>query len=158
MSSTILNKYSRIRIFIVQLKIMALYQWIWLPIDGTKTLLTSLIYFSNHDTSNISNILNPNVNLSLASQTKRDHVFSYPESDHIFSHFSGTYLVYILCLLVCGNYPLTSDRGRCRNLLSIDSRLNRIDPSTNIVPPNPERGYRTKFEILLEEVFPNSIY
>ena len=45
----------------------------------------------------------------------------------------------------------------CRNLLSTDSRLNRIDPSTNIFPPNPERGYRTKFEILLEEVFPNSI-
>ena len=45
----------------------------------------------------------------------------------------------------------------CRNLLSIDSRLNRIDPSTNIFPPNPEQGYRTKFEILLEEVFPNSI-
>ena len=45
----------------------------------------------------------------------------------------------------------------CRNLLSIDSRLNRIDPSTNIFPPNPERGYRTKFEIILEEVFPNSI-
>ena len=30
-----------------------------------------------------------------------------------------------------------------RNLLSIDSLLNRIDPSTNIFPPNPERGYRT---------------
>ena len=45
----------------------------------------------------------------------------------------------------------------CRNLLSIDSRLNRIDPSTNIFPQNPERGYRTKFKILLEEVFPNSI-
>ena len=45
----------------------------------------------------------------------------------------------------------------CRNLLSIDSQLNRINPSTNIFPPNPERGYRTKFEILLEEVFPNSI-
>ena len=114
-------------------------------------------YFSNHDTSNISNLLNPNVNLSLASQTKCDNVFSYPELDHIFSHFLGTYLVYILFLLLCGNYPLTSKRERCRNLLSIDSRLNRIDPSTNILPPNPEQGYRTKFEILLEEVFPNSI-
>ena len=45
----------------------------------------------------------------------------------------------------------------CRYLLSIDSQLNRIDPSTNIFLPNPERGYRTKFEILLEEVFPNII-
>ena len=34
----------------------------------------------------------------------------------------------------------------CRNLLSIDSRLNQIDPSTNIIfLPNTERGYRTKF-------------
>ena len=38
----------------------------------------------------------------------------------------------------------------CRNLLSIDSRLNRIDLSPNTFPPNPERGYKTKFEILLE--------
>ena len=45
----------------------------------------------------------------------------------------------------------------CRNLLSIDFRLNQIDPSTNISPPNPERGNRTKLEILFEEVFPNSI-
>ena len=36
-----------------------------------------------------------------------------------------------------------SEAGVCRNLLSIDSRLNRIVPSTNIFPPNPERGYRT---------------
>ena len=35
------------------------------------------------------------------------------------------------------------DAAMCRNLLSIDSQLNRIDPSTNIFPPNPERGYIT---------------
>ena len=41
-----------------------------------------------------------------------------------------------------------------RNILSIDSQLNRIDRSTNIIfPPNAERGYRTKLEILLEVVF-----
>ena len=45
----------------------------------------------------------------------------------------------------------------CRNLFSIDSQFNQIKPITNISPPNPERGYRTKFEIILEEVFPNSI-
>ena len=44
-----------------------------------------------------------------------------------------------------------------RNLLSIDSRLNRIVSSTYISPPNPERGYITKFDIILEEVFTNSI-
>ena len=113
--------------------------------------------FSNHDTSNIPNLSNLNINSSLASQTKCDNMLSDPESDHIFSHFLGTYLVYILFLLVCGNYPLTSKRGRCSNLLSIYSWLNLIDPNTNIFPPNIEQRYRTKFEILLEEVFPNSI-
>ena len=53
------------------------------------------IYFSNHDTSNIPNLSNPNVNLSLASQTKCNNMFSDPKSDHIFPHFLGTYLVYI---------------------------------------------------------------
>ena len=90
-----------------------------------------------------------NVNLGLASQTKCDDMFSDPELDHIFSHFLVTYVVYFLFILICGNYPLTLKRGRCRNLLSTDSRLNRIDPSTNIFPPNPERGYRIKLEILL---------
>ena len=122
-----------------------------------KKVIDGFYPFSNHDTSNIPNILNPNANSSLASQTKCDNVFSDPESDHIFSHFLGTYLVYILFLLLCGNYPLTSNRGRCRNLLSIDSWLNLIDPSTNVFPPNAERGYRTKFEILLLGVFQYSI-
>ena len=35
---------------------------------------------------------------------------------HIFS-LSVTYLIYILFFLVYGNYPLTSKKGRCRNLL-----------------------------------------
>ena len=38
---------------------------------------------------------------------------------------------------------ITEEDAKCRNLLSIDSRLNRIDVSTNIFPPNPEQGYRT---------------
>ena len=58
---------------------------------------------------------------------------------------------------VIGKFLISISTTVCRNLLSTDSRLNRIDPSTNIFLPNPERGYRTKFEILLEEVFPNSI-
>ena len=42
--------------------------------------------------------------------------------------------------------------------MSIDSRLNQIDPSTNIISPqNAERGYITKFEILIEGVFKYSI-
>ena len=123
-----------------------------------KNVIDGFYLFSNQNTSNIQNILNPNVNSSLASQTKCDNTFSNPQSDHIFSHFSGTYLVYILFLLVCGNYPLISKREMCRNLLSIDYLLNRIDPSKNLIfLPNKERVYRTKFEILLEGVFQYSI-
>ena len=48
-------------------------------------------------------------------------MFSYPDSDYIFSHFLGKYLVYIFFLLICGNYPLTSKRRRFRNILYIDS-------------------------------------
>ena len=53
--------------------------------------------------------------------------------------------------------PMLMGGALCRNIMSIDSRLNRIDLNKNIFPPNTERGYRTKFEILLEEVFQNSI-
>ena len=36
-----------------------------------------------------------------------------------------------------------SDAAYCRNLLSIDYQLNRINPSTNIIIlPNAEQGYR----------------
>ena len=73
--------------------------------------LAFFIDFLNHDISNIPNLLNPNVNLSLVSQTKYDNMFSGPELDHISSHFSVMYLIYIFFLLVCGNYPLTSKRG-----------------------------------------------
>ena len=119
-----------------------------------ENFIVGFYLFVNHDTSNIPNLSNPTVNSSLASQTKCENMFSDLQSDHIFSHFLGTYLVYILFLLVCGNYPLTSKRERCRNLLSVDSRLNRIDPSTNIIfPPTAEREYRTKFEILLQVLF-----
>ena len=62
------------------------------------------IDFLNHDTSNIPNLSNPNVNLGLASKTKCDDMFSDPESDHIFLHFLGTYLVYIFFLLVLYTY------------------------------------------------------
>ena len=82
--------------------------------------LTAFIDFSNRDNSNIPDLSNPKVHLRLESQTKFDNMFSDLESDHIFSHFLGTYLVYILFLLVCGNYSLTSKRGGCRNIMSID--------------------------------------
>ena len=150
----IIRKYDRIRIFIMKLTRPDQDQWCRLAIYGTKISSTGFINLSNHDTSNIPNISNMKVNLSLGSQAKCDNTFSDPESDHIYSHFLGTYLVYILFLLLCGNYSLTLKRGRCRNLLSIDSQLNQIYPSTNIISsPNSEHGYRTKFENLLGVAF-----
>ena len=86
------------------------------------------------------------------------HIFRSVVGSYILKFFSVTYLVYIFFLIVCGNYPLTSKRGRCRNLLSNNPRLNWIYLITNIIfLPNPEQGYITKFEILLEGVFQHII-
>ena len=127
-------------------------------IDETKIPSTGFITFSNHDTLNIPNIFNLNAILGLVSQTKCDDMFSDSDSDHIYSHFLVTYVVSILFILVRGNCPLTFKSGRCRNLPPIDSRLNRINPVTNIIfVPNAERGYIIKFEILLGGVFQYSI-
>ena len=85
------------------------------------------------------------------------HVFRSGVGSYIFTFLGYVPGLYFF-LLVCVNYPLTLKRGRFRNILSIDSRLNRINPSTNIIfPPNAERGYRTKFEIIIEVVFQYSI-
>ena len=104
-----------------------------IAIEGKEISPMGLIDFFSQDISIISNLCNPNVNLSLLSQAKLDNIFSHTDSDHIFSHFSVMYLVYILFLLVCGNYLLTLKMGRCRNPLKVDSRLNQIDPGTNII-------------------------
>ena len=150
----ILRKSHHIQIFIMKSTRSDWGRWCRLVIDGTKFPSTGFINFSNHDTSNIPNLSNLTVNSILVSQTKCDVMFLDPDSDNIFLHFLGTYLVYIFFLLVCGNYPLTSNRGRCGYLLSFNSRFNRIDRSTNMIsPPNAEQGYRTKFEILIGEVF-----
>ena len=85
------------------------------------------------------------------------HVFRSVVGSYIFTFFGYVPGLYTF-LLVYGNYPLTLNRGRRRNLMSIDSQLNQIYPSTNIIsPPNTEQGYRTKFEIMLEGVFQYSI-
>ena len=131
----VLHKFSHICISILESTRLACNRWSQLTINGTKVSSTGFIYLSYHDTSNIPNITNPTINLSLAFQTKCDNMFSDPESDHIFSHFLGTYLVHILFLLVCDNYTLTLKMGRCRSILSIDSRLNEIDLGTNIISP-----------------------
>ena len=87
---------------------------------------------------------NHNFELSISNEMWQ-HVVRSVVRSYIFTFFSGKYLVYILFLLVCGDYPLTLKRRSCRNLLSIDSWLKWIDPSTNIIfLPNVEQGYRTK--------------
>ena len=87
------------------------------------------------------------------------HIPVYLLPIYSFSHISSVVLI-----LFYTHHPMVSFvvpivlTLLCGNLLSIDSRLNRIDPSTNIIfPPNAERGYITKFEILLEGVFKYSI-
>ena len=78
-------------------------------INRTKFSSAGFIGFYNQY---ISNIYNPNVKLSLASQNKYYNMFSDLESDHIFSYFLDKYLVYIFFLLVCGKYPLILKIGR----------------------------------------------
>ena len=64
-------------------------QWCRLVIDGTKISSTGFINFSNHDTSNIPDLSNTNVNPSLTSQTKMWlHVFRSGVRSYIFI-FSG---------------------------------------------------------------------
>ena len=60
-----------------------------------KNSLTGFIAFLNHNTSNIPNLSNLTVNLGLVSQPKCDDMFLDLKSDHIFSYFLVTYLVYI---------------------------------------------------------------
>ena len=57
-----------------------------LVIDAVKIPLTVLLLLNQY-ISNISNIYNPDVNLSLAYLTICDHMFSYPKSYNIFSYF-----------------------------------------------------------------------
>ena len=148
------RKYYHIRIFIMQSTRPTWGWWIRLVIYGMKIPSMGFIYFSNHDTSNISSLSNLTVNSSLAYQTKCDNIFSDPELDHISLYLSGTYLVYILFILVCGNYPLTLRRGRCSNILSIDSWLNRIDPSTYIISCQMWNGdIEPNYKYNLEEYF-----
>ena len=99
MSSTVIGKYYHIRIFIIQLKRPAWYWWSWFAMDRTKFSLTGFSNFSNHHTSNIPDLLNITVNLSLAYQTRCDDMFSDPESDNILSHFFVTYLI-IFCFFL----------------------------------------------------------
>ena len=62
--------------------------------------------------SNISDIYNPNKNMSLAYQTKCKNMLTDPESDHKFSYFCFLSYVpgYIFSLLVSSNFPLTLKR------------------------------------------------
>ena len=65
-----------------------------------------LSLLSNQYISNLYNLYNLDVNLSLASQTICDHMFPDPQSDHISPFFCCVLGLYIF-LLVCGHFPLT---------------------------------------------------
>ena len=108
--STVLHKFPHILIYI---------QWSTKHARDqcNKNFINSFSLLLNQHISNISNLYNPGINLSLESQTICYHMFSYPKSYHIFFIFLVKYLIYILFLLVCGNFPLTSKTVRCWNLL-----------------------------------------
>ena len=86
-------------------------RWIENFIDGFYRFLNQYI-------SNISNIYNSNVNMSLASQTKCDNMISDPGVGSYIFTFPPSYVPGLcIFLLVCVKYPLNLKRGRCRNLL-----------------------------------------
>ena len=116
-SSMVLRKFTHIRISILSLTRPDHDRWDGLMIDETKMPLTVFIDFLIMISQKSQISTNQNINLSLESQMKCDDIFSDPDSDHIFSKFSVTYLVYILFLIICGIYPITSKRVRGRDLL-----------------------------------------
>ena len=81
-----------------------------------ENLIDFFSLLSNKYISNISNLYNPDVNLSLVYQTIYDHMFSDPKWDHIFSYFCFLPGLYIF-LIVCGNLTLTLNTGSCWNIL-----------------------------------------
>ena len=78
MSSMLLRTFSPIYISILELTSSDRNRQLRLAINGTKTLSTGFIYFSNLHTSDIPNLSNTSVYLSLVSQTKCDNLFSDP--------------------------------------------------------------------------------
>ena len=80
MSSTVLHKFPHIRISIPLSTKHAHDQCNENAIGGFSLL-------SNQYISNIPNLYNPDVNLSLSSQMICDHMFSDPKSDNIFPYF-----------------------------------------------------------------------
>ena len=104
---------------------------------------------SNGYISKISNIYNPDKNLSLASQTIWDHLFSDPKSDHTFHIFwLCTWLIYIFFLYVAILHLLQIWEGVGIYCKLIIDRF-KSTPSRRLFTIQ----YRTKTEILLEEVF-----
>ena len=91
-SSTVLRKFPHIRISIPWLTNQARNWCNKIFIDGFSLL-------SNQYISNISVIYNPDVNLSLVSQTVCDHTFSDPKSDHIF-YFIWLCTWFIFCFFL----------------------------------------------------------
>ena len=91
-----------------------------LAIDGMKISSMVFIDFESKYLKYLKSLQYEQKSELRISNEMWKYVFrSDPESDQIYFtfSFSVTYMVYILFLIVCGNYPLTSKRRRCRNLL-----------------------------------------
>ena len=78
-SSTVLRKFPHIWI---STPLSTKYDCDWC----NKNFIDNFYLLLNQYISNIYNVYNPGVNLSLAYQIMCDHMFSDPKSDHIFSY------------------------------------------------------------------------
>ena len=89
-------------------------QQVKLATDGKKCHRGVLLIFLNQFISNISNLYNLEENLRLSYQTKRDIIFSDPESDYIFPFFFfqfRTWFIYFFFLYARMIHLLR--RGEC---------------------------------------------
>ena len=100
-----------------------------------------VLFIFYNDTSNIPNLLNPNVNWSLASQKKCDNMFSYQNKILYFHiYWVRTWFIFSFFLYVVIIHLLWR-REDVWNILFIDSWLNRIYPKTNIISCQIQNGY-----------------
>ena len=83
-----------------------------LAINATKIAQTVFSLLLNKYISNITDIYNPGINLSWTSQTIYDHMFSDPNSDHIFSYFRlHTCIIFCFFLWVVIFHLLRREEG-----------------------------------------------
>ena len=96
--------------------------------------------------SNISNLYNPDKNLSLASQTICDHIFIDPKSDHTFHIFwSRTWLIYFSSRMWQFSIYFWEGGVLESNVSLFPVESNRFQPQYYF-PPNTEPNLKYQLE------------